>query len=414
MNKNKRKKEIIYKKKNECVKKKYYKISFLVMLLVNLIKIIPAYEWLPDFWRSYILNYYVLSYQVAGHFVSRALVGSVTTLFVQRIDSRIFYAIFWIFYIFVYCFIACKLLKQIEKEDNSLLYFLIVAITVFNPAVMNYAADFARPDVFMVIISLICLHIISREKFTFLVPFLCIIGMLIHEGFIVIFVPLVATYLLEKIVKNPNLKNVLGFIFLIISAIVTLVLIFKFGKNGIVDVGEFQRILQDKIDIDLNPNMIYFEYGSSAGELGNISFNELSYYKTQIGLFFYLFIFLPIIITYIVMLKSNWSSEKNKIIYLLYSIAPFSGLMMIIVGVDYGRWFSMSISCCLIRMYYYLADRKISLTYALKIVDTSKATLIATVILGIYLVIGPMGDIYEHFEYLNYLNNMLNYFKGFF
>ena len=285
-------------------------------------------------------------------------------------------------------------------------------IVIFNPAVLNYAVDFARPDIFMVLLTMVAVFLIYKERMYILVPFLCVIGMLIHEGFIVNFVPLIATYMLDKIIKKPSAKKILTFILLVVLCFATFFLVLKYGKNGISNVEGFQAMLQEKIDIELNPNMVYFEFGSVKGELSGISFNELAYYKTQLGLMFYLCLFLPIIIPYVMVLKRCFENAKNKFVYVLYGIAPFSGLLMIVVGVDYGRWFSMLISCCLIRLFYLLREQHVSIEECLKFRDISKLIIICAIILGIYLVIGPMGDIYEHFDYLNFINNMFNYFKG--
>ena len=79
--------------------------------------------------------------------------------------------------------------------------------------------------------------------------------------------------------------------------------------------------------------MTYFEFGSSKDELANISFNELKYYKTQIGLVIYFTLFFPIFTFYYKLLRKAKQYITSKALFFLYFITPFSGFLMILVGV---------------------------------------------------------------------------------
>ena len=173
-----------------------FEIIYTLLTIILLIHTCPSYEQLNDFWRSYIANYYVINYDLAGGFIARGLIGSITSFFFNYINSKIYYGFFIMFYFMVYEVLGLLIIRGLKKSFSPELSFFITILMMYNPASINYMVDFARPDIYLVILTIIAMLLIRNDKFVILVPFLCIIGMLIHEGFIVIFVPVIATYLL--------------------------------------------------------------------------------------------------------------------------------------------------------------------------------------------------------------------------
>lgn len=398
------------KKIKELINKYYLNILVFIIIAVNLVRIIPIYYNLSDFWRSYILNYYTLSYQTAGGFVSRGFVGTIVNFFTESINSKIFYLIFWLIYLVSYNSIAAIFLKYVKKSEKKSLYFAFFLLILFNPATMNYACDFARPDIFLVYIAIVCMYLIARSKFLFLVPFLVVIGMLIHEGFICFFMPIIGIAFLISCTRKKKIFPVIWFAVTIILCLLTLVLVFKYGKTNVTDVDRLFELMQNKIDIGLNSNMVNFEFGEMKQDLWSISFNELSAYTTWLELIFYAVIFLPIYYIYFKVVGGNSYIVSNVFLRILNIIAPFSGLLMIIVGVDYGRWFSLSITACCIHLFYFVMTYDIDIFESLKIQDIGKALTTFFSIVLVYMAIGPMGDIHEHFDFLVSLNNLVTLF----
>lgn len=392
--------------KKEILKNNYIEVAFILLLLVNLVKIIPPYEWMSDFWRSYILNYYVLSYQSAGCFVSRGFVGSVLQLFLSSINTRTLYACLWGIYFLTYSILGIYIIKKIKLVNES--YVAIVGMILFCPAIMNYANDFGRPDIFLIWLVIISMLLIYKGKLLFLVPLLSIVGMLIHEGYIVFFIPSIVMYFLYKFCREKRINYIVYAVLTAFASLVTFYLVFKYGKESVNDVNLLFNKMQERIDTPLNPNMTSFEFGDMKQTLSTVSFDELSQYKTWIGLLFYILLFFPIYQLYF-KIFNNFIKNKQYfvLVRLLYTIAPFSGLLMILVGVDYGRWISMVITTLIINGLFYLKEIQYDVENL-----TIRRSVWYVFWICIYLVIGPMGDIHEHFGYLNGLNSIFNYIVG--
>lgn len=308
----------------------------------------------------------------------------------------------------VYEVLGLLIIRGLKKSFSPELSFFITILMMYNSASINYMVDFARPDIYLVILTIIAMLLIRNDKFVILVPFLCIIGMLIHEGFIVIFVPVIATYLLFTYCKKKENMYIISFVLLVLFSICSFILIFKYGKQDYANYSELQALMQKHTDIPLNPNMLSFEHGPMKQDLQQISINELSYYKTIIALFFYVLLFFPLVLLYKNVLKGI-RLQCNTIIAILYWIAPFSGLMMTFAGVDYGRWFSMAFTCLAIQAYFYMTDQKGSTIKGY--CDSNEHSIIfkLTILLFIYLIVGSLGDIHEHFAFLEKINNFFNY-----
>lgn len=392
------------------IEKYYIEFTIVIVVLFNLIKIIPGYLSLSDFWRSYILNYYVLSYQSAGRFISRGLVGTITDLFTDSINSKIFYVVFWLLYFIIYTIIAIKIVRIAKNKSYNLIYLFLGTMILFSPAIMNYASDFARPDIFLILLAYFSMFLIYKNRGLFLVPFLCVAGVLVHEGYICFFMPIIGIFFLNCIAEKKDIKRIVFFLISIVVCLLAVIVVFKYGKTNFDNIDVLFQTIQNKIDIPLNSNMINFEFGDMKADLGSISWGELSTYTTWLELIFYACIFLPIYFIYFKIMLNEIYRIKFGLIKLLYIIAPFSGLVMIFVGVDYGRWFSLSITACCIHLWFFVKWYNIDIIKSLKIQNDKKVIAILGLISMGYLVVGPMGDIHEHFDFLVALNNFVTFF----
>ena len=159
-----------------------YLTSVIILVAINLVESCPSIWIYLIFGEVNIPDYYVLSYQTAGGFVSRGLVGTILDIFVNTVTLKFLWSI--LLYFIVYSFIILLLLEAKKSTEPHLLSALILML-MFSPAITNYACDIsARPDIFLVMITLLCMHLIAKNQFLFFIPILCVMGICIHEGFV--------------------------------------------------------------------------------------------------------------------------------------------------------------------------------------------------------------------------------------
>lgn len=386
-------------------------ICYLGMVAAALVRTIPPFEELGDFWRSYILSYYALSYQTAGMFVARGLVGAVTQLLCRFVAARPYYFVFWLLYLAFYSFLGLCVIRHIKRKENAELYFLLLCVCVFNPAMLNYAVDFARPDIFLVLLVMLGLRLTESDAGVLLLPAVAIIGMLIHEGFIILFVPMMATVLLKKWVERKKARYLIVFIAFCLSSLLLFIVVLKYGKGCVADIDQLHAAAQSRVEIALNPNMIDFEQGAMREQLSDISLQELQNRATVLKLFFYVLLFVPLLWGYFRVMVHDACRPQSRLLRFLSLLAPLSGLLMILAGVDYGRWFSMMITCCLLRAYCCVRENDFELNELLCIRNGRIFFVWALALLACYITIGTMGDIDDHFPYLNNLCSLCLYVR---
>ena len=93
-----------------------FEIIYTLLTIILLIHTCPSYEQLNDFWRSYIANYYVINYDLAGGFIARGLIGSITSFFFNYINSKVYYGFFIMFYFMVYEVLGLLIIRGLKKK----------------------------------------------------------------------------------------------------------------------------------------------------------------------------------------------------------------------------------------------------------------------------------------------------------
>lgn len=385
---------------------------YLLLVVVSLVRTIPANEWFPTEWYSYILNYYALSYQTVGRFVARGLLGTATQLFCPMIRVKVFYIVFWCIYLGFYALLGLVPIRAIKKTADPGFGFLLLCLCVFNPAVLNYAVDFARPDLFMALLFLLSMHLLYTGRALWLLPVLTAAAMLIHEGYLVIFLPTVATVLLQRCLQKRRRRDLAVFGILCAASLALLAGILLYGKNCIGDVAALHLAAQSKVDVPLNPNMIDFEQGPLSGQLKEVSLRTLTYFKTPVVLCLYALLFLPLFLGFVRVMRRSADRSENRFLFLLSVAAPLSGLAMTLAGVDYGRWFSMAVTCCLVRGYSCACRSGYDWKRLLGRQAGTWSGLSMLTLLVCYVTIGTMGDIYQHCDYLVKLNSLYHLLAG--
>ncbi|MBO4304245.1 MAG: hypothetical protein J6A21_06635 [Lentisphaeria bacterium] len=181
----------------------------------------------------YILSYYFLNYD-AG-FIPRGLVGTFYCFLTKYISGNLFFAI--LFALSGAFFLGCVLaalnyLRKIEDEGtfSSLLLALLLLLAV-PPSRSCLLYHFGRLDLFLFAITLFSTLAIFRDSlWKYLVLLLVPAGVMIHEIFLLLFLPLIcATAFYRTDRKKP--RSVFYLVLLFLSCVFSLVLLYFMRKN---------------------------------------------------------------------------------------------------------------------------------------------------------------------------------------
>lgn len=363
----------------------------------QMVRWLPAYAELLEYWRGYILNYYVIGYQ--DGFVSRGLVGTVVRFFCDPVRSKGLYLALVGLYVVLYgaALVALSRMMAVcgRARGEVAAWGTLVLL---SPAVTNFIYDFGRPDIYLTLIAAASLALCGRKYGIWLIVPLGAAGILIHEGYLILLAPLVYTELMLR--WTP--KKLRCTLLLALCAIVWLGcfgVVYRFGKTAVPDAALYWQQLQRHIDIPTSREMVLFEFAHTLPQLLRANFQELMQWKTVAKLLFLTVLQLPTDWLYLRLAVQQKPQNVHTVVWLVYCAAPLSPLLMIFVGVDYGRWISLACICIYLRMAQLIWTAKTSPARAAGLSEPIFTGLCGgCACLG--LIMGPMGDILEHCTYL--------------
>lgn len=232
-----------------------------------------------------------------------------------------------------------------KYKKTGLLFFSIIAIA--NPATLqHFVLDVGRYDILLVVIMLASIYIIRTKKpaTTFgAINFLVVSGLLIHEAFLFISVPLILSYWYYK----QNSKYSIELIALT-AVIVTLAtaLIKLFGNIESLSLEEHFKMLSLTYGEGVNASSISVAH--KTGVMENIKF-ALSIWKSKKtwinhGLMLAFLAPLLLVIYKLVRLLAINANAKTQLI-LLCAAFP---LTLYLLGSDVYRWWALAITNILV------------------------------------------------------------------
>ncbi len=242
-----------------------------------------------------------------------------------------------------FCFFLyfVRILKETRLEDKRNVSYLMIFFSIFSFPMFLTADNFGRLDIFLIMITLISMILILREKAEWLIIPLCAIGMCIHQGFVFTNVNIILVLLFYKAMMGEGARRrkyfiLFGLTFLTVSVFF---LYFEFGSHV------FSRDAVDEIiaaarmtssDGEYNTSIINHEILGQDVFLDEIGYHIYNYKELPL----FLICFLPyILIAYHFFKNLLRGKEKNaRIAYLAVLLGALTLLPEWILKVDYGRY----------------------------------------------------------------------------
>lgn len=337
-----------------------------VMLIIYLIQYIP----LIDDTISWCITPYTLSYKYG--FISRGLVGSVIRLFIPDLTIKHIYLIIGINTV-IMCMLTVYFISVIKRNVNDAVmnvYMYLAMLFIVNPgsvAFLFYWGNYGRFDLFMVCILLISSILIIRNRILWIIPFLSVAGILIHQAYVFMYFPaLIVLLLYSGYVKNSRYARKIFWITGVTTCIAFLYMQFFSGVAGygyeemMADIYATTDIPEEFITNDM---MVRLEYFASV-------FSTIKAFVIEpIGrnLFKIAWVFI-LCSPMLVLFKNIWKDFMSKQQCRLLWIIPWSGMIGMIpkflMTNDYGRDFSALIISQFVMMFVLLAMGDKGMRYA--------------------------------------------------
>lgn len=304
---------------------------------------------------------YLITYKFG--FISKALIGSFFSLFTDRITSYQIYVTAIITFLILIFLIAFLLGAIIRKSQPNTRSSVIVFVMLFlsSPFSVTYLLGMyiGRFDTYWIIITLASLVFLKRPFLRWVIPLLCCVAMLIHQGYVFTYMPALAIPMLYEIYKNKYSKKHIIIFLLSCFSLITLFLIFQVspGKIPFISANDFSDYLSRYSDFKVSTVMLYNVYFASFKEsyYGYIR-PLLASYALPAGVAVLTFS-LPLMIVFGVVWKKCFYYTENRFLKLVYLVCAFSPLIIIPVACflnDWDRYWASIINTQFILIFYLL------------------------------------------------------------
>ena len=347
------------KKKNLTIREKYFigggetKQGALIRYVITwtMLMFVVFINYYDAWCKEYNTTLLALSYKYG--FTSRGLLGTIyqglgEVLGIQYFSyecavsfmklSTVFFSVLLLLF-FLFCMKKCDEM-QTKKIEYLSYFFSIISMTTFSA---NW--NFGRIDLFMLATSLLAVMLILTGKSEWLVIPLSAVGVMFHQGYVLMFLNMILVLLFYKMLSARNNRTrvkyglILGLSFLCASALFLWFQLFSYSNSA----GE--RFL-DEIIINskaLGFNGMYSVPLIEAEVLGiDQSANEVAFRAfNREEMAFYLLFMIPFLVPIVCFLKGMVKQAKgwlNKIKYLAVSFGWLTMLPDFLLKVDYGRW----------------------------------------------------------------------------
>lgn len=321
--------------------------------------------------------HYAIDYFNYG-FVKRGFIGTLFDMAVEGFDIAIanlgYFTFLFCSYIMVLFFLYSfnRFFKTREE------WLLFSALIIFSPAIFpHFVFDCGRFDIVLVVLFLISLGLTENGYF-FISSILATVGILIHEIYIIIFLPPVFLILMDNCSnfkeRRPRLIKALS-----LPVLATIALYF-WGKYepGISDLtvrlhseigSDWDQVISAKVwtrPLSANFSIVW-------GSLQNF----ITIFHFIVG-----FIFLLCNVTWFFYICKINCIGKPGIIY-----SVFCPLILCLLGIDFARWFSFSVILIFTVLCYLVMNKQV---YHFSLGDLKYSYLLlgGSVLLGAYSVTG--------------------------
>lgn len=210
---------------------KQNKIFFLcfAVILINSVTIILQ-RGIDGLINSNYYPLYALDYSIG--FCSRILVGSVISLFTDRVNLHALSIALMIVY-FIVCVLVCAAINKSLKNQSNNLVFVFAAVLLVSPYFTTLVRYFGTMDVLWLLCMVLSFMLIDKKYARWLIPFICVVGSALHNAFVLAYLPAIAVFVLYKYAEKPDKKSLAFVIVTAVFAAASVIYFIIFGDDTI-------------------------------------------------------------------------------------------------------------------------------------------------------------------------------------
>ncbi len=338
---------------------------FIIMMVVLLVLIFFLnYDGDIDSYNTTIL---ALNYSYG--FTSRGLIG---TLFsgiakllpidiMNPMGAKLFILVWTLIFCIVLLIFVSYVIKKCRNNDSGALFIMMMYLIVALSSTYISGWNLGRVDIYMIMASLICVMLLIKEKAEWLVIPITAIAVMIHQGYVLMYLNIVIACLLYRIITDKS-KRVKLIIILAITVVACFALLLYFELFAHADNGMavYETVAESAAGLNEEGN---YHVNLLAHEIlgADVSDMEHAFHMKNLAeIIIFAILMLPYEIIFIrLMINIIRGAKKttDKFKYIIVYLGALSMLPDYLIKVDYGRWIVSTIFYYLVVFaYLYIKD----------------------------------------------------------
>ncbi len=312
---------------------------------------------------TYSLTYYLMPYERG--FGSRGLLGAVTSVLGgPYISQRGIIRYVFVFLTFAYLFFSILIVRLAKKESDWRMGLFWVLLYLLTPLMFLDIFDDTR-DLYLVILFLISVILINKNRFVQLIPIICVLMILLNETSSVFFVAPLLALLLYSFVKEKDFGYLFSFVSSAAFTCFTTLWIVFLDKEKLIPIDSCFAHMSLHTDIALDYNAFRAEYRDSSATIRDYAYwmgSQIPYFQHHellITSILFFILILPFVLLVVMLWKAVYfailenqvykrlvpqSGERNtpfwlvKFLYWILLLSSCGGVICMLMAWDYLRF----------------------------------------------------------------------------
>lgn len=347
---------------------------------------------------EYNTTLFAMSYEYG--FISRGLLGTIWAEldWLLPMDLMTYEAVYWfnyiitiLFYVLVIVFLG-KCVKKVAASHRRNMYYMAIACAIYFFPMFWSEEMFGRLDVYLYLLTFVCLFCLMEEKAEWLIVPIGIVCMCIHQGFVFTNANLILVPLFYKILTSDGKRRrkyivLFASFFLTISALFLYFEFFSHGNGAVIydDVVASAKALSEDGE-GYNKSILKHEI---LGE--DVYDSEARYHalnRTEFPAFLVLYApYLPIVIHFFKGLFQRSEDRKSKWVHAAFLLGACTILPQYLLKVDFGRYAFTTFTYYIVMVMMFMVMNDECVTVQL---DATKEKIKATIPVPWIVLLYPM------------------------
>lgn len=322
---------------------------------------------------AWLLTHYLITYEFGV--IPRGFIGSVISLFTNKITYNLIYYLSIAAFTFLISLISLLLGKAIKTSEPDYKSSTIIFVLLFlaSPLSVTYLLGgyFGRFDMYWVILSLLSLVFSKKSVLRWTVPLLCAVAIMIHQGYMLTYMPALAIPLLYEVYRNKYSKRSIALFIISCLSMIVVFLFLQFSAKHIPfdNPVDFLNHLSKRAAFTPEITLIFSEFFCSAKDWSlNVILPTLAIIAPRIVLIMLVFS-APLLMIFFYVWKQSFKTAESKFlkfVFLLCAAAPCVFVVAALFAVDLDRWWAAVINNQFIFIFYFIFSKEKSVTESVK------------------------------------------------